>query len=127
MSADGVAVKGNENDIPQDSWDDNQPSERVRTGNGLAVDEEVVLPSEMRLAEACTIAGVELCFLKVLARDSSRVIHKTQDGCRLAIVLVRLGPFLRAGEAYAHCAVKERLDAGGWGCNLMWLKDVEIA
>ena len=38
MAAGGVAVEGDENDIPKDSGDDNQPSVGIRAGNGLAVD-----------------------------------------------------------------------------------------
>ena len=126
MAAGGIAVKRNEDDVPKDSGDDNQPSVGIRSSDGLAVDEEVALPSKMRLTKACALAGVKLGVFEVLICDRAWVFNKFHDGIRFTIVLVCLGPLLRAREAYANRAVKERLDAGSWGCNLMWLKNVEI-
>ncbi len=122
MAAGGIAVKRNEDDVPKDSGDDNQPSVGIRSSNGLAVDEEVTLPSKMRLAKACAIAGMKLGVFEILICDRAWVFNELHDGIRFTIVLVRLGP----REVYAYCAVKERLDAGSWGCNLMWLNNVEI-
>ena len=127
MAAGGIAVKRNEDDVPKDSGDDNQPSVGIRSSDGLAVDKEVTLPSKMQLAKAYAIAGVKLGVFEVLICDHAWVFNEFHDGNCFRIVLVRLGPLLRAREAYAYCAVKERLDAGSWGCNLMWLKNVEIA
>ena len=66
VAASGVAVEGNEHDVSKDSWDNNQPSVGVGTSDGLAIDEEIALAAKMRLAEACSKAGVELRLLEVL-------------------------------------------------------------